>query len=88
MYINIIDDLFDAHSYEKSGFILHMIRNHIGEHNFRKSLKVYLEKYQNRSAESRDLLKVLEEVSGREMASFFDQWIYREGHPKLEIGQF
>ena len=80
-----VDDLFDAHSYEKSGFILHMIRNHIGEHNFRKSLKVYLEKYQNRSAESLDLLKVLEEVSGREMASFFDQWIYREGHPKLEI---
>ena len=80
-----IDDLFDAHSYEKSGFILHMIRNHIGEQNFRKSLKVYLEKYENRSAESRDLLKVLEEVSGREMSSFFDQWIYREGHPKLEI---
>ena len=79
------DDLFDAHSYEKSGFILHMIRNHIGEQNFRKSLKVYLEKFQNRSADSLDLLKVLEEVSGREMASFFDQWIYREGHPKLEI---
>ncbi|MDF0681218.1 MAG: M1 family metallopeptidase [Candidatus Nitrosocosmicus sp.] len=43
-----VDDLFDAHSYEKSGFILHMIRNYIGENNFRKSLKVYLEKYQNR----------------------------------------
>ncbi|WP_458743533.1 M1 family aminopeptidase [Candidatus Nitrosocosmicus sp. T] len=80
-----VDDLFDAHSYEKSGFILHMIRNYIGEHNFRKSLKVYLEKYQNRSAESLDLLKVLEEVSGREMTSFFDQWIYRKGHPKLKI---
>jgi len=79
------DDLFDAHSYEKSGFILHMIRKHIGDQNFRKSLKVYLERYQNRSVESIDLLKVLEEVSGREMASFFDQWIYREGHPKLEI---
>jgi aminopeptidase N len=79
------DDLFDAHSYEKSGFILHMIRNFIGEDNFRKSLKVYLEKYQNRSAESLDLLKVLEEVSGKEMASFFDQWIYREGHPKLKV---
>ncbi len=79
------DDLFDAHSYEKSGFILHMIRNLIGEHDFRKSLKVYLEKYQNRSAESLDLLKVLEEVSGREMTSFFDQWIYRGGHPKLEF---
>ena len=80
-----VDDLFDAHSYEKSGFILHMIRNHVGENNFRKSLKVYLERYQNRSAETLDLLKVIEEVSGREMASFFDQWIYKQGHPKLEL---
>jgi aminopeptidase N len=79
------DDLFDAHSYEKSGLILHMIRNYIGENNFRKSLKIYLEKYQNRSAETLDLLKVIEEVSGREMASFFDQWIYKQGHPTLEI---
>ena len=47
-----------------------MIRNHIGEHNFRKSLKVYLKKYQNSSAESQDLMKVFEQVSGREMAHF------------------
>ncbi|HKO64206.1 MAG TPA: M1 family aminopeptidase, partial [Candidatus Nitrosocosmicus sp.] len=80
-----VDELFDAHSYEKSGFILHMIRNHIGEHNFRKSLKTYLKIYQNSSADSHDLMKIIEQVSGREMTSFFDQWIYREGHPNLEI---
>src|SRR4029078_10335833 len=82
---NHVDDLFAAHSYEKSGFILNMIRNHVVENNFRKSIKVYLEKYQNRSAETLDLLKVVEQVSGREMASFFDQWIYKQGHPRLEI---
>ncbi len=79
------DELFDVHSYEKAGFILHMIRNHLGDLNFRKSLKAYLTKYQHKSAESDDLLKIFESVSGVEMHSFFDQWIYMEGHPDLQI---
>ena len=62
-----------------------MIRNHLGDLNFRKSLKAYLTKYQHKSAESDDLLKIFEYVSGVEMHIFFDQWIYMEGHPELEI---
>ncbi|WP_144731600.1 M1 family metallopeptidase [Candidatus Nitrosocosmicus arcticus] len=79
------DELFDAHAYEKAGFILHMLRSYLGEFNFRKSLKTYLTQYQHKSAESLDLLRILEETSGIEMHSFFDQWIYREGHPDLQI---
>ena len=79
------DDLFDAHAYEKAGFILHMIRNYLGELNFRKSLKAYLAQYQHKSADTLDLLRIFEEVSGIEMHFFFDQWIYREGHPDLYI---
>jgi aminopeptidase N len=79
------DELFDAHVYEKAGFILHMIRNYLGEINFRKSLKVYLAQYQYKSTDSLDLLRIFEEVSGIEMHSFFEQWIYREGHPDLHV---
>lgn len=79
------DDLFDAHSYEKAGYVLHMIRNYIGDYSFRKSLKIYLERYKNRSAESNNLLDVIEEVHGKDMHLFFDQWIYRKGHPELDI---
>lgn len=79
------DELFDVHSYEKAGFILHMLRNYLGDSIFRKSVEVYLDRYRNKSVESADLLKVFEEISGQEMQSFFDQWIYRKGHPELEI---
>ncbi len=79
------DELFDAHAYEKAGFILHMIRNYLGEINFRKSLKVYLAQYQHKSTDSLDLSRIFEEVSGIEMHSFFEQWIYREGHPDLHV---
>ncbi len=79
------DDLFDAHSYEKAGCVLHMIRNFIGDDLFRKSLKVYLDRHRNRSAESDNLLDVLEEQYGNDMHQFFDQWIYGKGHPEMDI---
>lgn len=79
------DELFDAHAYEKAGFILHMLRNFLGEDNFKKSLKQYLDRYQNSSASSNDLVQTIEEVSGIKVQTFFDQWIYRKGHPEIEI---
>ena len=79
------DDLFDDHAYEKGGCVLHMLRNYIGEDNFRQSLKIYLEKFKYKSAETDDLRKVFEEVSGLSLQQFFDQWLYKAGHPVLKI---
>jgi aminopeptidase N len=79
------EELFDDHSYRKGGCVLHMLRYHIGDNNFKKSLKLYLERYSYKAAETDDLRKVLEEVSGTNLQQFFDQWIYRAGHPELEI---
>ncbi len=79
------DELFDAHSYEKAGYVLHMIRNYIGNDYFRKALKAYLDRYKNRSAESNNLLEIIEEVYDKDVHLFFDQWIYGKGHPELDI---
>lgn len=79
------DELFDAHSYEKAGFILHMLRSFLGESDFKKSIKHYLNKYQNSTVTSNDLLQTIEEVTEFQVQTFFDQWIYRKGHPEVEI---
>jgi aminopeptidase N len=79
------DELFDAHSYEKAGCVLHMIRKQIGDIHFRAALKTYLERYKNSSAESNNFLEILEGVCGKDMHQFFDQWVYGKGHPELEI---
>ena len=51
---NNADELFDVgHTYDKAGFVLHMIRSYIGDNEFRKSLKKYLEQYRNKTAETR-----------------------------------
>src|SRR5919198_2935326 len=79
------DDLFDRHTYEKSGCIVHMLRNYIGDKYFKRSLKTYLQRYSNRVAETDDLRKILESESGTSLQQFFDQWIFKAGHPELKV---
>ena len=79
------DELFDRHSYKKGAWILHMLRYHIGETNFKMTLKKYLEKYQYKNVKTSNFIKVLEEVSGENLQPFFKQWVYSFGHPELDI---
>lgn len=79
------DDLFDRHTYEKGGSVLHMLRHHVGDKYFRRSLKTYLERFANSTAETDDLRKIFELETGKSLQQFFDQWLFREGHPDLKV---
>ena len=79
------DDLFDRHTYEKGGCVLHMLRHHVGDKYFRRSLRTYLQRFANDNAETDDLRKVFELETGKSLQQFFDQWIFREGHPELKV---
>lgn len=79
------DELFDRHTYEKGSCVLHMLRNTVGDAHFRRALKTYLQRFANGNAETEDLRRVFELESGRSLQQFFDQWLYRAGHPDLKI---
>ncbi|HZB81029.1 MAG TPA: M1 family metallopeptidase, partial [Nitrososphaera sp.] len=79
------DDLFDRHTYEKGGCVLHMMRQLVGDKYFRRSLRTYLQRFANGNTETDDLRKVFELETGQSLQQFFDQWIFREGHPELKI---
>jgi aminopeptidase N len=79
------DDLFDRHTYEKSGCVLHMLRHYVGDKYFRRSLRTYLQRFAHSNAETDDLRKVFELETGKSLQQFFDQWIFREGHPELKV---
>ncbi len=83
-YANPID-LFDRHLYEKGGWVLHMLRSELGDKLFWGGVKRYLDKHRGGIVETRDLLRAMEEESGRSLESFFDQWVFKAGHPELEV---
>ena len=78
-------DLFDRHRYEKGGLVLHMLRRELGDDLFWKGVRLYLERHGGSIVETNDLTRAFEDVSGRSFERFFDQWVYRPGHPVLKV---
>lgn len=79
------EDMFDAVSYNKGGRILHMLRNYVGDSAFFKALNVYLTTNKFKSAEAHQLRLAFEEVTGRDLNWYWNQWYFGNGHPKLNI---
>jgi aminopeptidase N len=79
------EDMFDVVSYQKGGRILNMLRHDIGEDAFYKSLNLYLKSNAFKTGEAHQLRLAFEEVTGKDLNWFFNQWYFREGHPELNI---
>jgi aminopeptidase N len=79
------EDMFDRHTYQKGGRILHMLRNYIGDDAFFASLKLYLETNQYTDVEMHQLRLACEKITGEDLNWFFNQWFYAKGHPELNI---
>ncbi len=79
------DEMFDRHSYQKGGRVLHMLRNYIGDDAFFVALTNYLNDREYNSAEIHDLRLAFEETCGEDLNWFFNQWFMVPGHPELVI---
>jgi Aminopeptidase N len=79
------EDMFDGVSYQKGGRILNMLRQYLGDSAFFKGLNVYLTTNKFKNAEAHQLRLAMEEVSGKDLNWFFDQWFFGNGHPKVGI---
>jgi aminopeptidase N len=78
-------DLLNRNSYEKGGFVLHMLRAEVGDTAFFAGLRDYYVKHKHSTALTADLQASLEKVSGRTLGGFFDQWLRRPGYPEIEL---
>lgn len=79
------EEVFDTHTYEKGGRILHMLRYAVGDDAFFKSLQLYLKRYEFKNTEVPALRMCFEEVTGRDMNWFFNEWYYNTGYPLLDF---
>jgi aminopeptidase N len=83
--IQDLNQLLNINSYQKGGWVLHMLRQRLGDDLFFKGIQNYYRRFQYGNALSEDLQKVMEEESGQDLASFFKQWLYRPAFPKLDV---
>jgi hypothetical protein len=73
----------EAVGYGRTMMGFHMLRREIGEDNFRKLVQRFYREYRERRASFRDIQKVAEAVSGKDLQRFFDDWITRKGAATL-----
>lgn len=78
-------DLLNANSYQKGGWILHMLRCEVGDAIFQKIIQQYYQQYKGSNAETRDFQRVVEKISGKKMDWFFNQWLYQPGIPQVDL---
>jgi aminopeptidase N len=84
-YYNDKEDVFDQVSYPKGGAILHMLRNYVGDSAFFKALNLYLTTNKFKSTEAHQLRLAFEDVTGRDLNWFWNEWYFGAGHPNLNI---
>ena len=79
--------MFDGHSYNKGGRILHMLRNYLGDEAFFAGAKLYLTENQYQPTEVHHLRLAFEKVSGQDLNWFFNQWFFSSRHPEIKVEQ-
>ena len=78
-------DNFDSHTYPKGAVILHQLRYLLGDEPFFRTLSTFLHEYAFEPVDTHDFMKTVKEVTGRNMDWFFEQFIFRPGHPVFEV---
>ncbi|HEX5736269.1 MAG TPA: M1 family aminopeptidase [Blastocatellia bacterium] len=79
-----ITDLFkllNANNYQKGGWVLHMLRHVVGDTAFFAAIRDYYMRFRDRNAMTIDFQHVVEAHANQKLDWFFDQWIYKAGHP-------
>lgn len=79
--------IFDGRlSYLKPAAVLHTLRYVIDNDDiFFQALRTYLDKYAFSNANTEQFIAVAEQVSGMNLRTFFNEWIYGEGYPVYDL---
>ena len=83
-----VSRIFDGRlTYYKGGWLLHMLRNQLGDEVFFSAIKNYITKadYAYGFVSTEDLIIELENEADTSLAEFFLDWFYGEGFPSYHI---
>jgi len=71
--------------YQKGSLVLDMLRDVMGEKEFRDAVVRYAQKYMFTYAQSNDFMRCVYDATGNSYSWFFDEWILRGGEPNYKV---
>jgi len=72
--------------YRKGAWVLHMLRNELGDETFFAGLREWRRRHAFGTATRGELRALYEELSSRDLKPFFDQWVETPYRPTLRVG--
>jgi aminopeptidase N len=75
--------LLNANTYQKGGWVLHMLRNELGDKIFFHILRQFYLNFQYKNASTQDFITLTNKLSGQDLTSFFSQWLTRSDYPRI-----
>lgn len=78
-------DTSPSNTYSKGAAVLHMLQDILGGEEFWHVMRTWMERHAFGNADTRDFQRVIEQVSGRRLDWFFDQWVYGAGYPEIQV---
>jgi aminopeptidase N len=79
------DNASKAIGYGKAAMVFHMLKKHLGDDAFLRSLRYFISTYRHRRASWDDLQEAFEKESDKKLAWFFKQWVHEKGLPNLSV---
>ncbi len=90
VYVNefaSVGRVFDSNTtYEKGGWVYHMLRGMMGDETFFAALRGYRARYGGGVADTEEFRATMEDISGLDLANFFNQWVYSPGRLDVAFG--
>ncbi|MGS2726502.1 M1 family metallopeptidase [Psychroserpens sp. BH13MA-6] len=68
--------------YKKGAWVLHMLREQVGDSAFKSAVRAYLSAYQFGSVETKDFISEVERASGQDLSEFVDSWLVNVDLPE------
>jgi aminopeptidase N len=62
--------------YDKGAYVLHLLREELGERAFWSGIRQYTRKYFGKSVVTADFQRTMEEASRKKLRGFFNKWVY------------
>lgn len=75
----------ENHVYDKGPWILHMIHKELGDEPFWLGVRAYLDRYANGLVTTDDFVRVLFDVTGRNVEGLVEQWVEAGGYPIYRV---
>ena len=76
---------FSGHIYPKGASVLQMLRRHLGDATFWAGMRGYTKAHALGSVTTDDFQREMERASGRDLSTFFAQWVHGAGVPVFQV---